>query len=563
MNVFAALFTVAALVFIHESGHFLVAKACGIQVKVFSFGFGRRLFGFEAGGTDYRVSLLPFGGYVQMAGADPFGTDESGEDELDDPSRGFMRKPVWQRLLVVAAGPAFNLILPVVVFTGLYMLGEPQPAPVIGGIVAGSPASNTSLEAGDRVSDLNGSAVETWEDLSVSLSKLPVGQHQLHVVRDGHTVPVDIELTVPVAGAVAYGLDHQRPAAMVGVDDPRSPAGAAGLRTGDLLVSINGQPIVDWVDALRLLGTDDAQAAVEVDREGERVRATLHRAADWAPLSGAGGSAGLWGLLPATLFVADVGETAAGGDDFFSGCSPGPPPEPSPAMVAGFQKGDRFLRLDGADVTDWGDVLEGVRGSMEGEGDAAGARALDVELVRDGKVMAVHLTPQVIRDTDAQGRYYYRPVLGVTRMGELVAGPTTRRYYNFPDALSRGTRETAFLAGFIVEQLGKLLTGEAAVRKSLGGPVEIVRQATIAAEEGLFTMARMMGMLSISLGIINLLPVPVLDGGQLLFYTIEGIRGRPVPQALRERAQQLGVLFLVVLMLSVLVFDVHRLFEGS
>ena len=214
-------------------------------------------------------------------------------------------------------------------------------------------------------------------------------------------------------------------------------------------------------------------------------------------------------------------------------------------------------------MTDWGDVLEGVRGAMEGEGDDAGARALDVELVRAGEVKALRLTPQVIRDTDAQGRYYYRPVLGVTRMGELVAGPTTRRYYTFPDALSRGTRETAFLAGFIVEQLGKLLTGEAAVRKSLGGPVEIVRQATIAAEEGLFTMARMMGMLSISLGIINLLPVPVLDGGQLLFYTIEGIRGRPVPQALRERAQQLGVLFLVVLMLSVLVFDVHRLFEGS
>jgi regulator of sigma E protease len=134
-----------------------------------------------------------------------------------------------------------------------------------------------------------------------------------------------------------------------------------------------------------------------------------------------------------------------------------------------------------------------------------------------------------------------------------------RRYYAFPDAITRATKESVALGGFIFEHLGRLFTGEAAFEKSVGGPVEMVRQAAIAAEEGIFHWARLMGGLSISLGIINFLPVPVLDGGQFLFYLLEGIRGRPLSLALRERAQQVGVLMIVLLMLTVLVTDIHRL----
>ena len=213
------------------------------------------------------------------------------------------------------------------------------------------------------------------------------------------------------------------------------------------------------------------------------------------------------------------------------------------------------------DVESWGDVLSGVKSTMDGDGSEATARSMKVEVIRAGEVVSVDLTPTVIRDTNALGRYYYRPVLGVVRMGGFVEGPTTRVYYSFPDAASRAVTETKALTGYILEQIGKLVTGGAAVQKSLGGPVEMVRQASKAADEGLFRWARLMGMLSISLGIINLLPVPALDGGQFLFYAIEGLRGRPLGLAIRERAQQIGVLFLVLLMLSVLVFDLRRLFE--
>ncbi|MDP6935355.1 MAG: site-2 protease family protein, partial [Myxococcota bacterium] len=151
----------------------------------------------------------------------------------------------------------------------------------------------------------------------------------------------------------------------------------------------------------------------------------------------------------------------------------------------------------------------------------------------------------------------------ISRLGGYTDGPKECRYYSPTAAFSRAVDETVMMSGYILEQIGKLLTGQAAVEKSLGGPVEIVRQASSAAREGLFTYSRLMGMLSLSLGIINLLPVPALDGGQFLFYLLEGIRGRPLSLAFRERAQQVGVLFLVILMLCVLVFDINRAIQGS
>jgi regulator of sigma E protease len=199
---------------------------------------------------------------------------------------------------------------------------------------------------------------------------------------------------------------------------------------------------------------------------------------------------------------------------------------------------------------------------MVGAGDEATAQPIQVELIRDGDLLSLEITPKVIRDTDMAGRYYYRPILGTSRGGGYVDGPTTRQYYPFSLAISRATEETIFISGLIIEQLGKLITNEAAVEKSLGGPVEIMVQASQAAEKGLFTWARLMAMLSISLGIINLVPVPVLDGGQILFFLVEAIRGRPVSHVIRERAQQIGVLFIVMLMLMVLVFDIRRLFVG-
>ncbi len=563
----AAVVMIAALVFIHEFGHFIVAKACGVHVPVFSFGFGRRLIGIEIGGTDYRISALPFGGYVQMAGADPFGTGAEDDDILDDPDKAFLRRPVWQRLLVIGAGPAFNLALPVVVFTALLMAGEPQPAPIIGAVESDSPMWQAGVRPGDQVTAVDGTPVQTWEQMSSAIALLAPGTWTLGVTRGEQQLGLPLVIDEPVDGGIALGLGYYRPGALVGVDDSKSPAGLAGLQTGDLVVQVDGQDVADWVEVqLALAAVDSAAAAVavRVERDGEPVDARLSRSSQWSPVRVPGDSEPLaadlaWGMLPATIFAAEISETVEdAGMALFAGCRPPTERAPSPAYLAGLEPGDRFLRVDGNPIRGWGDVLDGVKGSMVGTGDTATARPVSLEMVRDGEIIAFDVTPEIIEDTDEMARYYRRAVVGVLSAGQSVSGPTVREYYPFAEALSRATEETIGLAGLIMEQLGELVTGGAAFDQSIGGPVEMVRQAARAAEAGVFRFARMLGMLSISLGIINLLPVPVLDGGQLVFFAAEGIRGRPLSQAVRERVQQVGVLFLVMLMLAVLVLDVHR-----
>ncbi|MEL6344255.1 MAG: RIP metalloprotease RseP [Myxococcota bacterium] len=563
MNILAAVALIAILVFIHEFGHYIVAKMCGVHVKIFSLGYGQRVVGFVHNGTDYRISLLPFGGYVLMAGADPFGYGDEDDDLLDDPSRAFMRRPVWQRFLIIAAGPAMNLVLPIVVFTTLFMAGEPQPAPVVGSLSQGSPAQEAGMQAGDTLVEIDGQAVSTWRGMGAALSALGLGTHTIVIEREEARIPLSVTLEPDDAGSI--GISFLRPASIVGVDDPASPAGAAGVQTGDLVLEVNGADVADFLALEEALSAVGDTATLTVQSANARKRTVELVRSDWRPHTNGviDSPAQDWGLLPATIFVANVGETAQdAGIEVFSGCRPGPAPPPTPALENGILDGDRYFRLDGVPIADWTDVTSTVAATMQGEGADATARPMTVELIRDGGLVTLEITPKVIRDTNLTGEYYYRPILGTVRGGDWVEGPSIRQYYPFGVAVRRATEETIQVSGLIVTRLGQLITGEAAVDKSLGGPVEIVRQASTAAEKGVFSWARLMALLSISLGIVNLVPVPVLDGGQILFFLMEAIRGRPVSHTLRERAQQLGVLFLVALMMMVLVFDIHRLFEG-
>lgn len=562
---------IAILVFIHEFGHFIVAKLFGVAVPVFSFGFGRRLFGVQIGGTDYRVSALPFGGYVRMAGADPFGYGEEDDDELEDPSQSFLRKPVYQRLAVMAAGPASNLILPVLVFAVLYMAGEPGPAANIGVVERDSPAAEAGVLSGDTVVAVDGEAISNWSDMAQAFDALEAGPLTLTVERGGQRQ--DLVLQAEEASPASYelGLGLYRPDATVGVDDPRSPAGRAGLETGDRVLAVDGAEVGDFAalevalraagDSVRLRvapgeGADNDGADGTADEAREVV---LRADPGWSSAAALElGPGDRWGISSRWLFVGAVSEELPDRSGGLLGGLAAEEARKTPAQRAGIQAGDRFVRIDGKPVHAWDDVLRHVRDTMEGEGDRATARAIEVQLVRAGELLTLELTPEVIEDTDERGNYRFRPVLGVVRDGGTSTGPEVRTYYGPVEALRMGARETVFIAGFIVETLGKVVTLEAAVDKTIGGPIEMMRQGAEAAKGGIFTWARLMGLLSISLGIVNLLPVPVLDGGQILFYAVEGLRGRPLSAAVRERAQQVGVLFLVLLMMAVVVFDLNR-----
>jgi regulator of sigma E protease len=564
----AAVLLIAALITIHEFGHFIVAKACGVRVKVFSVGIGGRLFGFRWGDTDYRVSWFPFGGYVRMAGADPF--MEGGADDEDPRAPGgFMAQPAWKRLLIVFAGPAMNLVLPFVVFTALKVAGEPQPQAEVGVVYADSIAAAAGVQAEDEITSVDGTPTRTWYDVIAAFSASKGPAVDLVVERQGTAVPLALDVVKGDYGDARdpydFGLGNVAPDPTVAVDDPASPAGRAGLHTGDTLTKVDGQPVRNWNEVRRLaLAAAGRPLEVEVRRASAKDAAsevdtdaapavdpdptvtpveTLTLAPDptWAPAPEPADDAlwRSWGIASATLTVGSFSKDAA-------------------AAKAGVSTGDRLLAVDARPVLTWRDVVRAVGDSATGEGTELAAHPLAITVRRAGQVLHVDVTPDVVKDTDELGRYRRHPLLGIGGAGTMVAAPMIPRPYPLGEAMAGATQETVTVASFIVEQLGKLTTGEAAPEESLGGPVEIFRQTKAAAQRGIFDYARHLGLFSISLGIINLLPIPVLDGGQFVMYLAEWIRGRPLPLVLRERAQQAGVIFLVLLMLFVFVFDIHR-----
>lgn len=564
----SALVLIASLVLIHEFGHFIVARMVGVSVRVFSVGFGPRLFGVFYKGTDYRVSAIPFGGYVRMAGSDPF--SEGGTDDGDvEAGTGFMEKPAWQRLLISVAGPAMNLMLPFAVFSLLFWWGEPQSISVVGTVREGSISAVAGLLVEDRITAVNGQPVQTWTDIVDVMAAAPRRPVTLGVERGGQ--PVTLELPVERLDALAdmgpipFGFGSVAPSTRAMVDDPRSPAGAAGLPADAVLIRVAGEEVLSWNEVRRRAMTPEVVAAgalevawaeveqLELDEDGrpDLEGRTIHQAvlrADgaWSAQEATAADDALWrqwGLASAGLGIDRVSAESA-------------------AERAGLAPGDRLLEIDGAPVVAWGDVLRLVAASASGEGESQKTRELSIRYRRAGQVQQIQVLPDVIEDTDLMGRYQWRPLLGISGSGESTIPPKILRSYAPGEAFARGSEETLLIGGFMVEQIGKLLTGEAAPQKSLGGPLEIFRQTAQAAERGLFYWARHMGIFSISLGILNLLPVPVLDGGQALMYLAEWLRGRPLPLRIREVALQAGVIFLVLLTLLVLAFDIHRTIMG-
>ena len=569
MSILPAIALVAILVFIHEFGHFIVAKICGVHCTVLSIGYGKRLIGFEWRGTDYRISMLPFGGYVLMSGADPFGTQEIVDEEID-PQTAFLNKPVWKRILIVLAGPAFNLMLPIVTFTMLLMSGEVQPAPVIGMVEWGTPAHNAGLLADDEILQINGVETPTWEIVYKQIQGLGAGKYGMVIRRDGQQRKVRFRIrqedslkdsTAPLSD---FGVRYLRMTSEVGVDDPKSPAGVAGLQTGDEIASVNGTPVSDFPTLAKAMGQQQDSLDVVYLRDGVEQTTTLQANPSWKPV-GSLEFSGLnvqWGILPATIFLANVAETVTVDESGFMSMLGGNE-EQSPAYLKGLRTGDRFSKIDGRVIHSWTDVLDSVGDAKTGEGAEAQARLIKLEFVRQGELRTIQIIPKMIRDTTITGEYRYRPILGTSRDGGFAEGPTIEIQHSFPVAVQKAANETQMVVGFILKQLKKLIVGEAAVRKNLGGPVEIVRQASDAAERGWYAWVQLMSFISISLGVMNLLPLPVLDGGQLMFYIFEAIRGKPLPIRWRERIQQVGVLFLVFLMLFVMISDIERWISGG
>jgi len=526
---FAFVLMLGVLITVHEFGHFLVAKLCGVRVLKFSVGFGSPIgFGrfrlrWERGGTEYVVAWIPLGGFVKMLGEQP-GEEES-EEVAEDPAGALSAKPVWQKLAVVFAGPAMNLALPVAVFLVMLGAGVQRPTPVVGTIEAGSPAARADLRPGDRVLAVDGQPLRWWDELESRIRAQPGERVELAVRRDGE----ELRLEIPVverrgldvfqqASDVGWvGLRHRRQDAVLGIADAEAPAARAGLRSGDEVIAVDGEPVEDWPAFARAY----AEASRAADSVVLRVRRGTGDDAEERQVSvPALGSPSALGVQPATVLVQEV------------------TPD-SPADEAGLRAGDWIVALGGEPVGSFASFAESVRAS---EG-----RTLPVTVAREGRTETLAVTPRLV-DDPATGGSVQAWMVGIRAEDATLPGVTAEdRVLNPLVAVPRAAAMTGEIAMLTVQAVGKIITGDLS-RRNLGGPIEIARQAHTAMEIGWERYINLLVLISINLAILNLLPIPVLDGGQALLFGLEGIKRSPLSPRTREIAMQIGITMVVLLM---------------
>lgn len=419
------------LVLIHESGHFLVAKAMGVGVDRFSIGFPPKMFGIKKGDTEYCVSWIPVGGYVKLRGEDP--------DELTDPHdpKLYSTRSPGQRAGIIVAGPVMNLVLAFILMPMMFMIGINIPA--------------------------------FFEE------------------------PVN-----------------------VGWVSPDSPAEMAGVRVGDIVVGFNGERTNDWEALFKAMSVNTGPTAtIDLLRDGRSLSAVVKG----KDLKGDGG---LGAYPPMAPVVGSL--------------SPG-----YPAEKAGIKEGDLILSVGGLPVTHWNEMARVIHGNPD--------KAITVAVKRGTERIRVQVTPRLDEKT-GQG------FIGISPESETI----TRRF-GFLESISRGFKRNVELLKLTFSFLWELITLHASI-KFLGGPIMIFQVTGQAARAGLSEFIAFMAFLSLQLGILNLLPIPVLDGGHLFFLGLEKLKGKPIDPNVRETAQRIGFALLIILIVVVSYNDILRIFSG-
>jgi len=431
-NLVALLVVLGPIIFVHEFGHLLAAKAFGMRVLVFSFGFGKRLLGFKWGETDCRISLLPLGGYVKIAGEGDDHLSESTVDAVTDDGHDFASHPRWQRFLMYLAGPTMNLVFTYVVYSILF----------------------------------------TW------------------------------------TGGQVEGVRFDRP--ILGVIEAASPASSAGLLPGDLVLSINGEATTTWEDVMMpVLHSAGRTLEIKLRRGAEELSVTL-KAGTEQP-SGAG-------TIGASALVR-VGKAMEG----------------KPAKKAGILAEDGVLAVDGTPIREFTDIPNALRGKV--------GVAVPFRILRGSETIEIPITPEIL---DGAPKVGIEPKLTIRKFGPL-------------GAMVEGGRQAWHDVERTVWTVKQLVTARISPG-NLRGPVGIAETAgNVARDQGWLAVLLLLApFLSVSVGILNLLPVPPLDGGHMLFLTIEGILRRDLSLKVKEGILMVGLGLLVALIVFVFYSDLVR-----
>lgn len=433
------------------------------------------------------------------------------------------------------------MTFPLVLFTVLMVAGEPQPVARVGEVISGSPAARAGVVAGDLVTAVDGTPVRTWPDLEDALMA-GAGGVTLAVDRGGGAMSLRLEPDAGPRYAYRLGLDNTAPDTIVGVDHPASPAAIAGLVTGDRVTAVDGEVVTDFVDLTLRLDLAETAVTLTLLRGETESTARVAPSEGWAePTASDDRVWRRWGIADGQVIIGGVSEGSA-------------------AEAAGLAAGDRLLRVGDRDVASWTDITRGVQTAAQGSGETIQTVPIDIMWRRAGEVRTVTAHPAVDHSPDQNAIFRYRPLLGVSPRAGSVLPEQIARPYPITEAIPRAWNETVSLGTRMVELLVMMFTREAAAEKLLGGPIAVFATLHAAASAGMFALVRQTGFISLSLGIINLVPVPIFDGGQMVMNAAEWLRGRPLPLILRERVQQVGVIFVLVLMFAVVVNDLYRTF---
>ncbi|MBP1595033.1 MAG: rseP [Acidobacteria bacterium] len=450
VTIIAFIVVLGITITVHEFGHFAMAKLLKIRVITFSLGFGPRIAGFTRGGTEYKISPIPLGGYVKMAGE---AFDEDREGAPDE----FLSHPKWHRLLVTIAGPFMNILLAVLIVSVAYMGGVQVPRylkgpAVIGPVAPGSSAERAGLQPGDRVLTVDGNTVNTWQALEIALGTAPRDSLNLTVDRSGRQL--DLRLNPPRTESIdpnSLGFKFTLPRTIVQGVDSGSPAQKAGLKPGDEILSVEG-------GGRSGRGYDEVLGIISAS-DGVPLQFEIRRPA-LAPQPGAA-----WESLVAEL----------------------------PASVP--------------------------------------TQQLTITPTEDNGRVVIGFWPEV---------------------------PSDYERYGLAGSLVQSVRHNYEIAVLTLKVIGRIFTGSASV-KTISGPIEIANVAGSAARTG---SARLffgfVGLLSLNLGIFNLLPIPILDGGVITLLLIESLIGRDISLAIKEKITQVGFVFLILLMGFVVINDLTK-----
>jgi len=535
--VFALVLMLGVVVTVHELGHFWAAKACGVRVLKFSIGFGNPIgigrfrMRWLRRGTEYVIAWFPLGGFVKMLG-EATDDDAHGSRSVAPPPDSLSAQPLWKKLTIVLAGPVMNLLLPVVVVAGSLFAGVERRDPTVGTVEPGSPAALAGIRTGDRVLALDGEAIRFWDDLERAVRERPGAELALALARGEErferTLAVQQKAGLDLLGQKGdvgwLGLQHHRQSATLGMASLDTPAERAGLRSGDRVVAVAGAPVGDWpAFAAAYAAAPPGETTLRVARgEAESAEESDVRVP-------ALGDVTKLGVIPAVVLVAAV--------------SPG-----MPAAEAGIQPGDLLVAVNGEPVGSFGTFRETVLAS---EG-----RPLEVAVARGGETRVLTLAPRLGKATPEDPQEQY--LIGISAVNATLPGPSAiDRVRNPLVALPRAVTATVETTGMFLAGLGRIVSGDIS-RRSIGGPIEIARQSHLALQRGWESFVSLLVIISINLGVLNLLPIPILDGGQALLFTLEGLRRGPLPRRALEWMQQVGLFLLVGLMGFAFWNDVSR-----